>query len=139
VVDHGLFVGVRRAAFVKKAGQFGQEFAGEEPDGADLVGQPVPCGQVPTDETVSIAECARIIGIVVLDHGRPPRPPIRTRRRHARKGHISVRQLEGDAPRVEVEWPDSTADFPEWRPHAEGTREIGRYMVEAAGLLDGGR
>lgn len=51
---------------------------------------------------------------------------------------ISIRQLEGDAPMVEVEWPDSTADFPgveTWTPRE--AREIGGFMVQAAGLLDG--
>ena len=50
------------------------------------LGTPFCTEHQPADETVGIAECARIIGIVVLDHGRPPRPPIRTRRRHARGG-----------------------------------------------------
>ena len=50
---------------------------------------------------------------------------------------ISVRQIEGDSPIVEVEWPDSTADFPgveTWTPRE--ARQIGTYMVQAAGLLD---
>jgi hypothetical protein len=53
---------------------------------------------------------------------------------------ISVRQIEGDSPIVEVEWPDSTADFPgveTWTP--KEAREIGGYMVQAAGLLEGGQ
>ena len=52
---------------------------------------------------------------------------------------ISVRQVEGDSPIVEVEWPDSIADFPgveTWSPRE--ARDIGGYMVQAAGLLDGG-
>ena len=39
---------------------------------------------------------------------------------------------------VEVEWPDSRADFAgveSWTPRE--AREIGAYMVQAAGLLDG--
>jgi hypothetical protein len=51
---------------------------------------------------------------------------------------ISVRQIEGDSPVVEVEWPDSTAEFPgveNWTPRE--AREIGGFMVQAAGLLDG--
>jgi len=52
---------------------------------------------------------------------------------------ISVRQIEGDSPIVAVEWPDSTAEFPgveTWT--SREAREIGGYMVQAAGLLDGG-
>ena len=105
------------------------------------LGTPFCTEHQPADETVSIAECARIIGIVVLDHG-PATAAFRYEPDGGTPGEvvISVRQLEGDAPRVEVEWPDSTADFPgveTWTPREAG--EIGRYMVEAAGLLDGGR
>ena len=52
---------------------------------------------------------------------------------------ISVRQIEGDSPIVEVDWPDSTADFPgvETLTPREA-RQIGGYMVQSAGLLDGG-
>ena len=50
---------------------------------------------------------------------------------------ISVRQFEGDSTRVEVDWPDSTADFPgvEWWTPREA-REIGAYLVEATDLLE---
>ena len=50
-----------------------------------------------------------------------------------------MRQIESDSPIVEADWPDSTADFPgveTWTPRE--ARGIGRYMVQAAGLLDGG-
>ena len=57
----------------------------------------------------------------------------------ARQGKlvISVRQFEGDSTRVEVDWPDSTADFPgvEWWTPREA-REIGAYLVEATDLLE---
>jgi hypothetical protein len=39
---------------------------------------------------------------------------------------------------VAVEWPESTADFPgveTWTPRE--AREIGGFMVQAAGLLEG--
>ena len=85
------------------------------------------------------AECVRIIGTVVLDHG-PTTAAFRSDPDEGTSGEviISVRQIEGDSPIVEVEWPDSTADFPgveTWTPRE--ARQIGGYMVQAAGLLDG--
>ena len=84
------------------------------------------------------AECVRIIGTVVLDHG-PATAGFRSDPEDGTSGEviISVRQIEGDSPIVEVEWPDSTADFPgveTWTPRE--ARQIGTYMVQAAGLLD---
>ena len=77
---------------------------------------------------------------MVLDHG-PATAAFRSDADEGTSGEviISVRQIEGDLPIVEVEWPDSTADFPgveNWTPRE--AREIGMYMVQAAGLLDGG-
>lgn len=82
------------------------------------------------------ADCVRVVGTVVLDRG-PATLGFRSEPDHGTPGEviISLRQLEGDSPRVEVEWPDSTADFAgveTWTPRE--AREIGRYMVEAAGL-----
>jgi len=78
---------------------------------------------------------------VALDHG-PATAGFRSEPDDGVAGEviISVRQIEGDAPVVEVEWPDSTAEFPgveTWTPRE--AREIGGYMVQAAGLLDGGQ
>jgi len=94
----------------------------------------------PADAPDNWAECARMVGIVVLDHG-PAVAGFRSKPDDGTPGEviISVRQPEGDAPMVEVEWPDSTADFPgveTWSPRE--AREIGELMVQAAGLLDGG-
>lgn len=85
------------------------------------------------------AECVRIIGTVVLDRG-PVTAGFRTDTDDAvpQEVVIAVRQLEGDPPRIDVDWPDSDADLPgqeSWTPRE--AREIGGYMVEAAGLLDG--
>lgn len=85
------------------------------------------------------AECVRIIGTVVLDHG-PATAGFRSDPGDGTSGEviISVRQIEGGSPIVEVVWPDSTADFPgveSWTPRE--ARQIGGYMVQAAGLLDG--
>jgi hypothetical protein len=82
----------------------------------------------------------RIIGTVALDHG----PATAGFRSEPDDGVIdeviiSVRQIEGDAPVVEVDWPDSTAEFPgveNWTPRE--AREIGGLMVQAAELLDDG-
>ena len=85
------------------------------------------------------AECVRIVGTVLLDHG-----PATSGFRSDPAGGvpqqvvISVRQLEGDLPRIDVDWPDSTADFPglqTWTPRE--ARLIGGFMLTAAGLLDG--
>ena len=49
---------------------------------------------------------------------------------------VSIRQLEGDSPRFDVDWPDSV-DLPgleDWT--AREARLIGGFMVAAAGLLD---
>jgi hypothetical protein len=85
------------------------------------------------------AECVRIIGTVALDHG-PATAGFRSEPDDGTPGEviISVRQIEGDAPMVEVEWPDSTTEFPgveNWTPRE--AREIGGFMVRAAGLLEG--
>jgi hypothetical protein len=77
---------------------------------------------------------------VVLEHG-PTTAALRSDAGDGTSGEviISVRQIEGDSPIVDVEWPDSTADFPgveTWT--SREAREIGGYMVQAAGLLDGG-
>ena len=51
---------------------------------------------------------------------------------------ITVRQLEGDPPRVDVDWPESSTDFPglDTRTPREA-RLIGGYMLEAAEMLAG--
>lgn len=104
------------------------------------LGTPWCTDHEPPDAPDNWAECVRIIGTVVLEHG-PTTAAFRSDPDDGTAGEviISVRQIEGDSPIVEVEWPDSTADFPgveTWTPRE--AREIGGYMVQAAGLLDGG-
>ncbi len=50
---------------------------------------------------------------------------------------ISIRQLEGDPPRIDVDRPDSAVDFPgleTWTPRE--ARLIGGFMISAADLLE---
>jgi hypothetical protein len=104
------------------------------------LGTPWCTDHEPPDAPDNWAECVRIIGTVALDHG-PATAAFRSEPvDEPGEVIISVRQIEGDAPMVEVEWPDSTAEFPgveNWTPRE--AREIGRYMVQAAGVLDGMR
>src|SRR6476469_7427591 len=82
------------------------------------------------------AECVRIIGKVTLDHG-PATAGFRSEPDDGTPGEviISIRQIEGDAPMVEVEWPDSTAEFPGgWRPGRPG--RPGRSAGTWCGPLD---
>jgi hypothetical protein len=83
------------------------------------LGRPLCTDHAPPDAPDNWAECARIIGAVVLDHG-PATAGFRSDPGDGTSGEvISVRQIEGDSPIVEVEWPDSTADFPgveTWTP-----------------------
>ena len=92
----------------------------------------------PPDAPDNWAECVHIVGTVALDHG-PATVAFRSEPDDGVIGEviITVRQIEGDAPMVEVEWPDTTAEFPgveTWTPRE--AREIGGHMVQAAGLLD---
>ena len=103
------------------------------------LGTPWCTDHEPPDSPDNWAECVRVIGTVVLDHG-PATAAFRSDADEGTSGEviISVRQIEGDSPIVEVEWPDSTADFPgveTWTPRE--AREIGGFMVRAAGLLEG--
>jgi len=65
------------------------------------------------------AECVRIVGTVVLDHG-----PATSGFRSDPAGGVPqevvifIRQLGGDPPRIDVDWPDSTVDFPGWAPRS---------------------
>ena len=79
------------------------------------LGTPWCTDHEPPDAPDNWAECVSIIGTVVLDHGpttaafrSDPDPDDGT----SGEVIISVRQIEGDSPIVEVEWPDSTAEFP---------------------------
>ena len=49
---------------------------------------------------------------------------------------VSIRQLGGDSPRFDVDWPDSVDPPRAGRLDREEARLIGGFMVAAAGLLD---
>ena len=101
------------------------------------LGTPWCTAHEPPDAPDNWSECIHIIGTVALDHG-PATTGFRSEPDDDAEVIISVRQVEGDAPMVAVEWPESTADFPgveTWTPRE--AREIGRFMVQAADLLDG--
>ena len=99
------------------------------------LGTPWCTDHEPPDAPDNWAECVSIIGTVVLDHG-PTTAAFRSDPDEGTSGEviISVRQIEGDSPIVEVEWPDSTAEFPgveNWT--SREAREIGGYMVQGRG------
>ena len=93
----------------------------------------------PPDSPDNWAECVRIIGTAVVDRG-PVTAGFRSDPGDGTSEEviISVRQIEGDSPFLEVEWRDSTADFPGVEPGRRGRPDRSGYMVQAAGLLDGG-
>ena len=93
----------------------------------------------PADATNDYVECVRVVGTVVLDQG-PMTSGFRIDPADGvdQEVVIIIRQLEGDPPRIDVDWPDSSADFPgldTWTPRE--ARLIGGYMLEAADLLAG--
>ena len=70
------------------------------------------------------AECVRIMGTVVLDHG-PTTAAFRSDPDEGTSGEviISVRQIEGDPPIVKVESPIPRPTSPGWRPGRGGRPE----------------